>query len=54
MYLFFIHSYVASKTETKKKMQKKVTMVRLNLGLDDVRNCKETTFVKERNLQFGV
>ena len=30
-------------------------MVRLNLlSPDDVRNCKETTFVKERNPQFGV
>ena len=30
-------------------------MVRLNLGSDDVRNCKETTtFVKEKNPQFGV
>ena len=29
-------------------------MVRLNLGSDDVRNFKETTFVKERNPQFGV
>ena len=48
------------------KMEKKVTMwlknsfsdhwlmVRLNLSSDDVRNCNETTFVKERNSQFGV
>ena len=60
MYLFFVHSYVASKIEAKQKMDEKVTMklknifsnlllmVRLNLGLGDVRNCKETTaLVKE-------
>ena len=29
-------------------------MLRLNLSSDDVRNCKETTFVKERNRQFGI
>ena len=27
-------------------------MVRLNLSSDDVRNCKETTFVKEKNPEF--
>ena len=66
MYLFFVHSYVESKIETKKKMEEKVTMilknnfsnhllmVRLNLSLGDVRNRKETTFVKERNPQFGI
>ena len=26
MYLFFIHSYVASKIDTKEKMEKEVTM----------------------------
>ena len=61
MYLFFVHSYVALKTETKEKMEEKVTlklknsfsnhwlMVRLSLSSDDVRNCKETAFVRERN-----
>ena len=30
-------------------------MMRLNLSLDDVRNCKgTTTFVKEKNPLFGV
>ena len=29
-------------------------MVRLNLSLDNVRNCKETTFLNERNPQFGL
>ena len=24
------------------------------LSLDDVRNCKETTFVEKRNPQFGI
>ena len=55
MYLFFVHSYVASKIEAKQKMDEKVTMklknnfsnhllmVRLNLSLDDVKICKETT-----------
>ena len=55
MYLFFAHGYVASKIETKKKMEEKVTirlknsfsnhwlMVRLNLSSGDVGNCKETT-----------
>ena len=60
MYLFFVHSYVASKIEAKQKIDEKVTMklknifsnlllmVRLNLSLGDVRNCKETTaLVKE-------
>ena len=63
----FVHSYVASKIEAKEKMEEKVTtwlknsyshhwlMVKLNLSSDDVRNCKETTtFVKERNPQFGL
>ena len=67
MYLLFVHSYVASKKETKKKkMEEKVKMrlknnflnhwlmVRLNLSSDDAINFKETAFVKERNLQFGV
>ena len=27
-------------------------MMRLNLSADGVRNCKETTFIKERNPQF--
>ena len=66
MYLFFVHSYVASKIEAKEKMEEKATirsknsfsnhwlMLRLNLYSDDVRNCKETTFVKEGNPQFGV
>ena len=57
MYSFFVHSYVASKRETKEKMEVKVTMrliVRLNLSSDGVRNCKETTFVKKWNPQFGV
>ena len=61
MHLFFVHSYV-----DEKKLEEKVTirlknsfsdhwlMVRLNLSSDDVRNCKELTFVKERNPQFGV
>ena len=35
-------------------MEEKVTMVRLNLSSDDVRNCKEATFVKEKNPQFGI
>ena len=38
MYLFFVHSYVASKVETQKKMKDKVRMVRLNLSSDDARN----------------
>ena len=54
MYLFFVHSYVASKIETKEKMEEKVTvrlkerfsnhwlMVRLNLSSDDIRNCKKS------------
>ena len=67
MYLFFARNCVALKIETIGKMEGKVTvrlkksfsnhwsMVRLNLSSDDVKNCKETTtFVKERNLQFGV
>ena len=29
-------------------------MLRLNLKSDDVINCEETTFVKERNRQFGI
>ena len=29
-------------------------MVRLNLSSDDAISFKETAFVKERNLQFGV
>ena len=60
MYLFFVHSYVASKMEEKITMWLKNSflnhwlMVRLNVSSDDVRNCKETTFVKERNPQFGL
>ena len=66
-YLFFVHSHITSKIETKEKMEEKVMirlkksfsnhwlMVRLNLSLDSIRNCKETTiFVKERNPQFGI
>ena len=49
-----VHSYVASKIETKEKMEEKVTMVRLNLGSDDVRNIKEITSVKKGDPQFGV
>ena len=64
MYLFFVHSYVASKIKMKEKMEVKVAMrlpnsftnhwlmVRLSLSSDDVINCKETTFVKERVPQF--
>ena len=26
----------------------------INLSADDVRNCKGTTFIKERNPRFGV
>ena len=29
-------------------------IVRLNLYSNNVRNCKETMFVKERNPQFGI
>ena len=66
MNLFFVHSYLTSKIETKEKMEKKVNMrlknsfsndwlnVRFNLSSDDVINCKETTSVKERNPQFDV
>ena len=66
MYLFFVHSYIASKIETKEKLEEKVTMIlmnsfsnhwlmmNLNLSSDDVRNCKKITFVKERSPQFGV
>ena len=66
MYLLFVHSSVASKIETKEKMEEKVTirlknsfsnhwlMVRLNLSSDDVINFKETTFVKEKNPQFCI
>ena len=65
-YLFFVHSYVASKIEKKVKIEETVMMglknsfsnrwlmVTLHLSSDDVRNCKETTFVKERNPQFDV
>ena len=66
MYLFFVHSYVASKIEKKEKIEETVMMglknsfsnrwlmVTLYLSSDDVRNCKETTFVKEKNPQFDV
>ena len=66
MYLFFVHSYIASKIETKEKMEENGAMrllnsfsnnwlmIRLNLKSDDVINCQETTFVKERNRQFGI
>ena len=60
MYLFFVHSYVASKIEKKEENVRESNdeikegfsnhwlMVRLNLSVDDIRNCKETTtFVKE-------
>ena len=65
MYLFFVHSYIASKIDTKEKLEEKVTMIlknsfsnhwlmmNLNLSSDDVRNCKIITFVKERRPQFG-
>ena len=47
-----------SKDEIKKELFKSLSdieFIRLNLSLDDVRKCKETTtFVKERNPQFGV
>ena len=64
--LFFGNSYVASKIETKEKVEEKITMrlnkafsnwliVRLNLSSDEVRNCKEATvFIKKKNPQFGV
>ena len=29
-------------------------MVRLNLSSGDIRTCKETTFIKEKNPQFGI
>ena len=60
MDLFFVLSYVASKIEKKEKMKENVGMVlkrnfsnhglmmRLNLSLDNVRNCEEPTIlVKE-------
>ena len=60
MYLFFVHSNIASKIEMKEKMEEKVTMrlkksfsnhwlmVRFNLSRDDARNCKETImFIEE-------
>ena len=47
MYLFFVHSYVASNTGTReKKMEEKVTMM-----LKPLQNCEETTaFVKKKGL----
>ena len=64
MCVFFVHCYVASKIETKEKMEEKVRMrlnsslkhwlmVWLNLSTDDVANCKEKTFVKERNFDLA-
>ena len=65
MYLFFAHSYVASILETKEKIEENVTMrlknsfsnhwlmVRLNLSPYDVKNSKETTFVKQRILNLA-
>ena len=29
-------------------------MMRLNLSSVDIRNCKETTFIKEKAPQFGM
>ena len=59
MYLFFVHSYIAAKIEKKEKIEEKVTMrfkmnfsnhrliLRLNLSLNNTRNCEEiTTFLK--------
>ena len=44
MYLFFVHSYVASNTEAREKMEEKVPMM-----LKPLQNCEETTaFVKKR------
>ena len=60
MYLFFVHSYEASKMEEKVTMWLKNRfsdhwlMVRLNLCSHDKRNCKKATFIKERNPQFGI
>ena len=66
MRLFFVHCYVATKIETEEKMEEKVTMrlknsplkhwlmVRLNLSADEVRNCKQTRLVKEKNPRFEV
>ena len=62
MYLFFVHSYVASKIETKEKMEEKVKIRLknsfwnhwLNLSSSDVRTCKETTLIKESNPQCGI
>ena len=52
MCLFLVHRCVASKIETKEKMEFKL---KLNLSSDDVRNYKETTaLVKESNTKFGV
>ena len=34
-------------------MEEKVTILRLNLGSDDVRNFKETTFAKKRVLNLA-
>ena len=55
MYLFFVHSYVASKMEGKVTMRLKKRfsnlwlIVTLNLSSGDVKNCRETTFAKEMN-----
>ena len=66
MYLCFVNSYVASKIETKEKMEGNIVRtlnnsfsnhwlkVGLNLSSDGVINCKVTTFFKERNPQFDV
>ena len=67
MYLFFVHSYVALKIEKKEKMEEKVKMrlkksfsnhwliMRLNLSLDDIKNCKDTTALfKEKNPRFDI
>ena len=59
MYLFFVHSYVASKIETKEKNRRESNNelkslidlnlnLNLNLNLDDAGTCEETTaFVKK-------
>ena len=64
MYLSFVHSYIALKLEMEKQIEEKITMrlkndlsnywlmVTLILSSDDVRNCTETTLVKDSHLQF--
>ena len=58
-YLFLVHSFVASKIEMKEKKVATRAKPMIDgeiefLSLDDVRNCKETTFVEKRNPQFGI